>query len=137
MHPIFCTHLIIFLGLLNLDILTSTPPLECLHCLFVCNLKFKQISFFLFKPCIMIVHTLKMCTSNAGPEQSLVLLHMICQVECSNIILGMLQVLTFYLLVSFADNLCNSFDPQNVGPDLDSFLEKNLTLKKKTCKITQ
>ena len=33
-HPIFCAHFIIFLGVLNLDI-TSTPPLECLHCLFV------------------------------------------------------------------------------------------------------
>ena len=38
MCPIFCAHLIIFLGVLNLDIITSTPPLECLHCLFVCNL---------------------------------------------------------------------------------------------------
>ena len=44
-HPIFRAHLIIFLGLLNLDIITSTPPLECLHCLFVCNLQFKLISF--------------------------------------------------------------------------------------------
>ena len=43
MHPIFCAHLIIFLGLLNLDI--ATPPLECLHCLFVCNLQFNHISF--------------------------------------------------------------------------------------------
>ena len=37
-NPIFCAHLIRFLGLLNLDIITSTPLLECLHCLFVCNL---------------------------------------------------------------------------------------------------
>ena len=44
-HPIFCAHYIIFLGLLNLDIITSTPPLECLHCLFVCYLLFKQIWF--------------------------------------------------------------------------------------------
>ena len=44
-HPIFCAYLIIFLGLLNLDIISSTPPLECLHYLFVCNLQFKQISF--------------------------------------------------------------------------------------------
>ena len=35
-HSIFCAHLIIFLGLLN--IITSTPPFECLHWLFVCNL---------------------------------------------------------------------------------------------------
>ena len=45
MHPIFCAHLVIFLELLNLDIITSTPPLACLHCLFVCYLQFKQISF--------------------------------------------------------------------------------------------
>ena len=44
-RPIFCAHLIIFLGLLNLDIITSTPPLECLHCLFVYNLQFKPIPF--------------------------------------------------------------------------------------------
>ena len=37
-HSIFCAHLIIFLGLLNLDIITSTPHLEYLHCLFACNL---------------------------------------------------------------------------------------------------
>ena len=41
----FCAHLILFLGMLNLDVIKSTPPLECLHCLFVCNLLFKQISF--------------------------------------------------------------------------------------------
>ena len=73
MHPIFCAHLIIFLGLLNLDIITSTPPLECLHCLFVCNLQFKPISFLYIQLCIMIVHPWKMCTDDAGPEQSLVL----------------------------------------------------------------
>ena len=71
---ILCTFdLKLFLELLNLDI-TSTPPLECLHCLFVCNLQFKPISFlYIFKLCIMIVHPLKMCTDDAGPEQSLVL----------------------------------------------------------------
>ena len=53
MHPIFCVHLIIFLGLLNLDIITSTPPLECLHCLFVCNLQFRFHSF-IFTLCIMM-----------------------------------------------------------------------------------
>ena len=45
MRPIFCAHLIIFLGLLNLDIITSTPPLECLHYLYVCNKQFKPIPF--------------------------------------------------------------------------------------------
>ena len=44
-HPIFCAHLITFLGLLNLDIITSTPPLVCLHYSFVCNLYLKHISF--------------------------------------------------------------------------------------------
>ena len=45
MPSLFCAHLIIFFGLLNFDIISSTPPLECLHYLFVCNLQFKQISF--------------------------------------------------------------------------------------------
>ena len=31
-NPIFCAHLIIFLGVLNLNIFTSTPTLECLLC---------------------------------------------------------------------------------------------------------
>ena len=31
-HPIICAHLIIFLGVLSLNIVTSTPPIECLHC---------------------------------------------------------------------------------------------------------
>ena len=31
-HPIFCAHLIIYLGVLNLDIIMSIPPSECLHC---------------------------------------------------------------------------------------------------------
>ena len=43
MHLLFCAHLIILWGLLNLDIIKSTPPMECLHCSFVCNLYLKQI----------------------------------------------------------------------------------------------
>ena len=31
-HPILCAYLTIFLGVLNLNIIMSTPPLECLHC---------------------------------------------------------------------------------------------------------
>ena len=73
MHPIFCAHLIIFLGLLNLDIITSTPPLDCLRCLFVCICNSNRFHSFIFKLCIMSVNTLKMCTDDAGPEQSLVL----------------------------------------------------------------
>ena len=45
MHSIFCAHLIIFWGMLNLEIIKSIPPLECLHCLFVGYLLYKQISF--------------------------------------------------------------------------------------------
>ena len=54
------------LGLLNLDIIASTPPLEYLHWM-------NRFHSFIFKLCIMNVHTLKMCTDDAGPEQSLVL----------------------------------------------------------------
>ena len=31
-HTIFRVLLILFLGVLNLDIITSIPPLVCLHC---------------------------------------------------------------------------------------------------------
>ena len=68
-HPVFWAYLIIFLGLLNLDIITSTPLLDYL-CL-ICNSN--RFHSFIFKFCIMIVNTLKMCTGDAGPEQSLVL----------------------------------------------------------------
>ena len=43
--PIFCACLIIFFGIMNLEVIKSKPPLECLHCLFVCNLFIKQVSF--------------------------------------------------------------------------------------------
>ena len=39
--------------------------------LFVCISN--RFHSFIFKLCIMIVHTLKMCTDDAGPELSLVL----------------------------------------------------------------
>ena len=42
-----------------------------LFILFICNLNI--FHSFIFKHCIMIVHTLKICTGDAGPEQSLVL----------------------------------------------------------------
>ena len=41
---IFCAHLIIILGVLNLNIITSTPPLECLHCI-VCVWSVSQTDF--------------------------------------------------------------------------------------------
>ena len=69
---ILCTFdLKLFLGLLNLDI-TSTPPLECLHCLFVCNLQFKPISFLyiqtLHNDCSPIedVHRRRRCRAEFG-----------------------------------------------------------------------
>ena len=34
-HHIFCVRLIRYFGVLNLDIITSTPPLECLDCVSV------------------------------------------------------------------------------------------------------
>ena len=65
--------LIIVWGLLNLDIITSTPPLECLHCYLCVICNSNRFHSFIIKVCIMIVHTLVMCTGDAGPEQSLVL----------------------------------------------------------------
>ena len=46
MHLLVCAHLIIFLGVLNLDIITSTPPFECLHCV-ICVLSVTATVFFL------------------------------------------------------------------------------------------
>ena len=47
--------------------------LQLLYKLYViCNAN--SFHSFTFKICIMIVHTLQMCTSDAGQEQSLVLL---------------------------------------------------------------
>ena len=65
--------LIIVWGLLNLDIITSTPPLECLHCYLCVICNSNRFHSFIIKVCIMIVHILVMCTGDAGPEQSLVL----------------------------------------------------------------
>ena len=50
-------------------IITSTPPLDYL-CV-ICNSN--RFHSFIFKLCIMIVNRLKMCTGDAGSEQSLVL----------------------------------------------------------------
>ena len=41
----------------------------------ICNSN--RFHSFIFKLCIMIVNTLKMCTGNAGPEQSFVLFHIL------------------------------------------------------------
>ena len=48
-------YFIIFLGVLNFDTITSTPPLGCLHC----NVRFRS---FIFKHCILIPDILKLCT---------------------------------------------------------------------------
>ena len=74
MCTIFCAHLITYFGVLNLDIITSTPPLECLNCNLCVICISNRFHSFIFKLCIMIAHTLKMCTDDAGLEQSLVLL---------------------------------------------------------------
>ena len=55
MHPIFCAYLIIFLGVLRLNIITSTFGVFIL-----CNLYSNRFHSFIFKLCIMIVYTLKM-----------------------------------------------------------------------------
>ena len=73
MHLKFCAHLMICLGVLNLDIIRSTPPMECLPCISNSN----RFDSFIFKLCIMIVHTLKLCIGEAGPEQSLALSYII------------------------------------------------------------
>ena len=70
----FAHILIIVWGLLNLDIITSTPPLECLYCYLCVICNSNRFHSFIIKVCIMIVHILVMCTGDAGPEQSLVLL---------------------------------------------------------------
>ena len=73
MHPILCAHLIIFLEWLNLDIISvhSLWSAYIVYLFVICNsIRFHS---FVFKLCIMIVHTLKMFTDDAGPEQSLVL----------------------------------------------------------------
>ena len=69
MHPILCAHLIIFLELFNLEIIKSTPPrIACIVFLCViCNSsRFHSILS------TLLVNTLKICTSDAGQEQSLV-----------------------------------------------------------------
>ena len=66
-HPIFCAHLIIYLGVFNLNISMSTPPLECYTLCVICNSY--RYHFFTFKLSIMIVRTLKMCTGDAGPDR--------------------------------------------------------------------
>ena len=62
-HQSFCAHLInifLFLGLLNLDIFFPSEMLRgCLVCV-ICNSS--SFHSFIFKLCIMIVHTLNMYT---------------------------------------------------------------------------
>ena len=90
MHPIFCAHLIIYFGVLNLDIITFTVY-TTFGVLTLCNLWAicipNRFHSFIFKLCIMIVYTLKICTNDADPEQSLVLL----------------AHLSHWLMVSFCD----------------------------------
>ena len=72
-HLKFCAHLIICLGVLNVDIIRFTPPMKCLPCISIS----KRFDSFIFKLCIMIVNTLKMYTGVAGRKQSLALSYII------------------------------------------------------------
>ena len=56
--PILCTTGI-FWGMLN----TSLPPFGCLHCVICVKSASQSFHSFIFKLCIMIIHTLKMYTS--------------------------------------------------------------------------
>ena len=78
-----CSHIeledvhLILCALNIFSILTSVElghffHLKCLGVPSLCNLLLQYcIHSFLFKLCILIVHILKMCTGDAGPEQSL------------------------------------------------------------------
>ena len=60
---------------MNLDIIIRLHHLwraYIVHLCVICNTN--RFHSFIFRLCIMIVHTLKMCTGDTGPEQSLVLL---------------------------------------------------------------
>ena len=70
MHPIFYAHWIIYFGVLNYT--TFGVLTLCNLCVICISNRFHSC---IFKLCIMIVHTLKMCTEDTGPEQSLVLLY--------------------------------------------------------------
>ena len=61
------------LGLFNLDIimLHHLWGAYIVYFCVICNSN--RFHTFIFKLCLMIVNTLKMCTGDAGPEQSLVL----------------------------------------------------------------
>ena len=70
MDPIFCAHLIIYFGELNLDIIITSVLTLCNLCVICIKNRFHS---FISELCTMIVRTLKMCTDDAGQEQSLVL----------------------------------------------------------------
>ena len=70
----------------------SSSTLLCLHHLLyftlynlcvICSLI--QFNSCIFELCILIVHTLKMCTDDAGPEQSLVLF---IELTAENLLIG-------------------------------------------------
>ena len=72
---IFCAHLIIFFWSVELGhyyVYATFGILTLCNLCKICNSN--RFHSFIFKIYIMIVHTLKMCTGDAGPEQSLVLL---------------------------------------------------------------
>ena len=72
-HPIFCAFDNIFRSVelrhYNVYTLFGVPTF-CNLCVICSSNNFHS---YIFKLCIMIVHTLKMCTGDTGPEQGLVL----------------------------------------------------------------
>ena len=72
MHPIFFCTFDNILGVLNLDVETAFGVLTFRILCVMCNLN--RFHSFIFIFCITNVHTLNMCTRDAGPEQSLVFL---------------------------------------------------------------
>ena len=61
-HLLFCAHFIFFFTFLTgVDIFSTVMLRGCLVCV-TCNSN--SIHYFIFKLCIMIVHTLKTCTSH-------------------------------------------------------------------------
>ena len=64
-HLLFCECFLIFLTFLTVVELRSFFPSEMLRGCLVCVICISEsIHYFIFKLCMMIVHTLKMCTSH-------------------------------------------------------------------------
>ena len=80
-HPIFCSCLIIFRKIIIFGGDCWTWTLLRLHHLWIAYIVYmcvicnsNRFHSYIFKSCIIHVNTLMMCTGDAGPEQSLVLI---------------------------------------------------------------